>query len=54
MTQDRSVFRPYNIVSDADLKLAAQKQEAYLRSQMVTKTVTMADFGEKKANHQNG
>lgn len=46
--KDRSVFELYNIESDADLKLAAQKQEAYLRSQMVTKTITVTDFGEKK------
>lgn len=29
-----SVFSRYNIVSDEDLKLAAQKQEAYLETQM--------------------
>lgn len=29
-----SVFSRYNIVSDEDLKLAAQKQEAYLKTQM--------------------
>ncbi len=38
-------------MSDADLKLAAHEQEAYLKSQMVTKTVTVTDFGEKRANH---
>jgi hypothetical protein len=32
----RSVFEIYNVVSETDLKLAAQKQEAYLQAQMGT------------------
>jgi len=50
----RSIFERYNIVSDSDLKLAAQKQEEYLKAQTVTKTVTIADFQEKRANHDSG
>jgi integrase len=44
----RSVFERYNIVSDSDLRLAAQSQEEYLRSQTVTKTVTIQPLGTKK------
>lgn len=33
----RAVFERYNIVSDTDLKMAAQRQEEYLKAQMVRK-----------------
>jgi integrase len=52
--QTRSVFERYNIVSDDDLRMAAAKQQVYLEGQMVTKTVTVADFGKKKGSDQNG
>ena len=47
----RSVFDRYNIVSDADLRLAAEKQAAYLNEKatsMGTLSGTRLDFGHAK------
>ena len=43
----RSVFDRNNIVSEQDLKIAAQKQESYLESQMGTISGTIAQNDEK-------
>jgi hypothetical protein len=40
----RSIFERYNVVSETGLKLAAQKQEAYLQAQMGTNTGTVSLF----------
>jgi hypothetical protein len=38
------------VVVKPDLKMAARKQEEYLKSATVTKTVTIVDFEEKKGS----
>ncbi len=51
--KSRSVFELYNIVSDSDLRLAAQRQEEYLRAQMGTVTGTIANLNEKRSKAKN-
>jgi len=49
-----SVFNRYNIVSEEDLKLAAQRQELYLQTQKDTISSTVHNFDEKRTIHNVG
>lgn len=40
----RAVFERYNIGNDKDLQIAAQMQEAYLKTQNDTKMTQIEDF----------
>ncbi|MGA2936378.1 MAG: site-specific integrase [Syntrophobacteraceae bacterium] len=46
----RAVFDRYNIVNEADLALAASRQEAYLKAAMGTKTGTILDLKERQSS----
>ena len=48
----RSVFERYNTVSDTDLKMAAPRQEEYLKAQMVTKRLHSPIFPSKKGSSE--
>jgi integrase len=50
----RSVFERYNVVSEEDLRQAAQKQSDYLDSRLGTISGTIVNLNEKGANRCHG
>ncbi len=53
--RSRSVFDRYDIISDNDLKEAAERQEKYIENEkLVTKLVTIGNFKKKEANRNDG
>jgi len=50
----RSGFEQYNIVSDSNLKVAAQKHERHLKMQNKPKAAKIINFQEKRVNYNVG